>query len=345
MGQGLELQRNGHTVNNVVLANNGNGISHFGYSLQGGAVHSRHLAVHHNGSNYQRDLFNNNTNAALPHVFSGVLQVTDATYSCNSWGMPFGPRGLTNLCANAPTSLPDGGLFGSTATLRQTGLPYWTFAGRVVTGGMGDSANQSDDTGAAALTAITDWHRFDNRFRGWAKAYRIGPDTPNPYDGGVAFYGWPDVAARGPCVGATARCEVFDYSLRGVQPADAGPGSGGASDVYLRNRLATPTSGDQAITHVFGGYQLNQTACAELPGATWNAAAMRCSVTFLENATELIEDGVGNDNGLCESNERCVVTRNHGAYQGHGALLPDSVIGAGGAVSNVTLLRYEFNGR
>lgn len=341
---GLELNRNGHMVNNAVMANNGTFSSSSGYSLEGGSVRSHHLAVHDNGTTYRRDLSITNTNPAVPNVFTGVLQVTDPAASCNSWGMPFGPRGLTNLCANAPTTLPDGGLFGSTATLRGTGLPYWTFAGRIVTGGMGDFANQSDDNGATPLAAITDWHRFENRFRGWGKAYPIGPDIPNPSDAGQ-FYGWPDISSRGACFGADAGCQVFDYSLRGSPPPDAGSGSGGGADVYLRNRLPAPTTGMQVLTHVFGGFQLNQSACAELPGTTWSSASMQCTVTFLENAQELLEDGVGNDNGLCESNERCVVTRNHGAYQGHGALVANGTIGAGGPISNVTLFSYQFNGR
>jgi hypothetical protein len=344
-GNGVELNRDAHTVNNVVMANNGTGVGSCGYSLQGGSVRSHHVAVHDNGTTFRRDLVITNTNPSIPHVFSGILQVSDATASCSAWGVPFAPRGLTNLCANAPTVLSDGGLVGSTASLLQTSLPYWTFSGRVLTGGMGDSANQSDDTGAAALASITDWHRFDNRFRGWGRAQRIGPDTPNPYDGGIAFYGWPSVQSRGACFGTSAVCEVFDYSLRGIQPPDAGPGAGGATDVYLRNKLATPTSGMQAITHVFRGFLLTQANCTDLPGATWNTATMRCSVTFLENAQEVLEDGVGNENGLCESSERCVVTRNFGAYQGHGALLPDSTIGGGGPIQNVMLLRYELNGR
>lgn len=344
-GNGVELTYNSHLLNNVVMANNGTSPSHFGYSLQGGSVRSHHVAIHDNGTTYRRDLTITNTNAALPHVFSGLLQVSDATASCNSWSVPFGPRGLTNLCANAPTTLPDGGLFGSNATLLQTSLPYWTFSSRIRTGAMGDAANQSDDQGAALLTAITDWHRFDNRFRGWGKAGPIGPDTPNPYDGGTAFYGWPSINHRGPCFGAGVRCEVFDYSLRGIEPPDAGPGAGGVVDVYLRNKLPAPVSGAQVLTHVFGGYLINASNCGDVPGATWNAQTMQCSITFLENAQELYEDGVGNDNGLCESNEHCVVTRNFGAYQGHGALLSAGSIGTGGAVQNVTLFRYEFNGR
>jgi hypothetical protein len=342
---GVELSYNSHLLNNVAIANNGTTFSHSGYSLQGGAVRSHHVALHDNGISYLRDLVITNNNPSIPHVFTGLLQVTDAIASCSAWTAPFGPKGLTNLCANAPTTLPDGGLFGSNATLLQTSLPYWTFSSRIRTGTVGDSANQSDDQGAAALSAITDWHRFDNRFRGWGKAGPIGPDTPNPYDGGIAFYGWPSVQHRGPCFGTNAVCEVFDYSLRGIEPPDAGPGAGGSTDIYLRNKLPAPTSGNQVLTHVFGGFLITSSNCADIPGASWNAQTMQCSITFLENAQELFEDGVGNDNGLCESNEHCLVTRNFGAYQGHGPLLPAGVIGTGGVVQNVTLFRPEFNGR
>jgi hypothetical protein len=253
--------------------------------------------------------------------------------------MPYGPKGLTNLCGNAPTVLPDGGLFGSTATLRQTSLPYWSLRGRVR-----DALNQSDDQGAALRTAITDWHRFEHPYRGWGKAYPIGPDTPNPYDGGIAFYGWPSVESRGPCFGATASCEVFDYALRRAAPPDAGPGAGGGTDVYLRNKLPLPTSSSVVLTHTFRGFYVGTLPCADLPGAVLNPATMRCTVTFLENAKEVIEDGVGNDNGLCESNERCVATPNHGAYQGQGALIPAGTLSAG-AITNVSLFTWELNGR
>ncbi len=55
-------------------------------------------------------------------------------------------------------------------------------------------------------------------------------------------------------------------------------------------------------------------------------------------------DGVGNDNGLSESDETCLFTPNIGSYQGHGALVEAGVIGTGGTVENVTLLQYETNG-
>lgn len=43
-------------------------------------------------------------------------------------------------------------------------------------------------------------------------------------------------------------------------------------------------------------------------------------VTFLRNAIEIDGDGVGNDNGICESGESCVWAPNLGADQGSGAI-------------------------
>jgi hypothetical protein len=39
------------------------------------------------------------------------------------------------------------------------------------------------------------------------------------------------------------------------------------------------------------------------------------------HAVELINDRVGDDDGLCESDEACAFAPNLGAYQGQGALL------------------------
>jgi hypothetical protein len=44
-------------------------------------------------------------------------------------------------------------------------------------------------------------------------------------------------------------------------------------------------------------------------------------MTFLINAFEIDSNGIGNDNGLCKSNEHCIYAPNIGAYQGEGALI------------------------
>jgi hypothetical protein len=68
------------------------------------------------------------------------------------------------------------------------------------------------------------------------------------------------------------------------------------------------------------------------------------TTTFLANAVEIIGDGIGNENGLCESNETCLYPPNIGSYQGHGALVPVSGF-RNGTLSEITLQKYELNGR
>jgi hypothetical protein len=82
-----------------------------------------------------------------------------------------------------------------------------------------------------------------------------------------------------------------------------------------------------------------------LSGATFNGTT--CTSTILRNSVELINDGVGNDNGLCEANEDCLLTPNIGAYQGHGNLVSSSTLSGGCAdvtTQGIKLYQYDTNG-
>ena len=57
-----------------------------------------------------------------------------------------------------------------------------------------------------------------------------------------------------------------------------------------------------------------------------------------------MDDGIGNENILCESGETCLFAPNLGSYQGHGNLLSAGAF-TDGALTGITLLRYENNGR
>jgi len=67
-------------------------------------------------------------------------------------------------------------------------------------------------------------------------------------------------------------------------------------------------------------------------------------IVFMRNASELMFDGEGNDNGLCESYEDCLYTPNIGAYQGHGTLEYRETIPAGTTVHHVDVYTYDTNG-
>jgi hypothetical protein len=62
------------------------------------------------------------------------------------------------------------------------------------------------------------------------------------------------------------------------------------------------------------------------------------------SAFEILDDGVGDDDGLCESGEACVYAPNFGAYQGEGALQP-CTFPSGGTIKNVSMVGYPVNGR
>ena len=66
------------------------------------------------------------------------------------------------------------------------------------------------------------------------------------------------------------------------------------------------------------------------------------ATTFLANAVEIMDDGVGNDNALCEGGEDCIDTPNIGSYQGHGELvLTDTFTFQS---QNVNIYAYTING-
>jgi hypothetical protein len=111
-----------------------------------------------------------------------------------------------------------------------------------------------------------------------------------------------------------------------------------AGDNVLRNIAPVPT-GDDTLTHEWGGF--DATTCGYVRGATWSGSA--CTSTFLRDSFELLDDSVGNDNGLCESNETCVHTPNIGYYQGEGDLVSAGAF-TDGAITGVTMLRYQTNG-
>jgi hypothetical protein len=128
------------------------------------------------------------------------------------------------------------------------------------------------------------------------------------------FRGWgkegnafPDSTNTGRCLSGT--CRIWDWSIA-------------SADTSIRDVLTRPTGSD-TLTHI------------------WSDAS---SVTILRHAVEILEDGLGNENGLCESGETCLYTPNIGSYQGHGNLVSAGAF-TDGTITGVTLWEYETNGR
>ena len=68
-----------------------------------------------------------------------------------------------------------------------------------------------------------------------------------------------------------------------------------------------------------------------------------CRATFLRRAREVLNDGIGNDNLLCESNEVCLFAPNKASYQGHGPLVDVSGF-TNGTLTNIKLVEFTTNG-
>ncbi len=133
----------------------------------------------------------------------------------------------------------------------------------------------------------------------------------------------------------------------GVFPSSAQRGSGMINDsmaIYDWSLKNTDT------------YLRNTNLCPSITGYSSNAVSVvltNGTKNTLRNAVERIGDGIGNDDGFCESNEDCIYTPNIGAYQGHGNLIRANIDSpttnkcediTTGTVQNVKLWKYETNG-
>ncbi len=180
-----------------------------------------------------------------------------------------------------------------------------------------DALNNDDVAGLAEFSSITDWINFVNEARVWGR------------DGSL----FPNADHRGPCA-IGENCRIWDWSLT-------------AGDDIARGVLAKHLAGNAAdtLTHTWAVAAPNgQADCsAAVPGSIYNAG--QCRSTFLRNAVELLADAIGNEDGLCNSQETCLYTPNIGAYQGHGALVSAGDFSNGDTLSNIKLLQYTYNGR
>ena len=128
---------------------------------------------------------------------------------------------------------------------------------------------------------------------------------------GSAF---PSADHRGRCTGT---CRIWDARLR-------------SDDTHLLNAFGAFQSGGPCPSSVSG------------PMANVIIDQQPTPNTFLAHAIEIVLDGVGDDDGLCESGEACVYAPNLGAYQGEGDPLPCTFVD--GTISSVILYGYPTNG-
>jgi hypothetical protein len=160
-------------------------------------------------------------------------------------------------------------------------------------------------TTTGSLFTTQQYLSFSNPFRIWQENTALG-------------------AANGFC--QTGPCDIYDYALK-------------SADTALRNLT---------VSEITGGTFTPDVACpASVDGNKSQSITLLSSstVTYLQNAYEIQGDGIGNDNGLCESNETCAFAPNYGAFQGHSDPNPNlSCVfnSVAGIVSNVKMLGVSY---
>lgn len=173
-----------------------------------------------------------------------------------------------------------------------------------------DPINSNNNLGLSAFSSLLDWNNFSNAFREWG---RDGADFPSSGNIGKCTAG---------------NCRIWDYRLK----ADA--------NNYAYNST-------ESVTVKNGNFVPGATCPSAVNGnkVTTYTNSIPVTYTFLTNAMEIIGDGVGNDNGLCETGENCIYTPNFGAYQGEGDYQSQGTCTfQNGTVSNVKMYAYPTLG-
>ncbi|MBK7890731.1 MAG: hypothetical protein IPJ84_07760 [Bdellovibrionales bacterium] len=191
-----------------------------------------------------------------------------------------------------------------------------SFAASIVGKVSSDIQNASDTAGTATYPTVFNVGTFDflgftSWFRSWGKE-------------GASF---PNSNHRGRFSNTSVAGRIWDS-----RPL--------TTDTHIFNRTHTPTTANTAIT-------ANAACPTQLRGDVYLTDQQ--SRKYLKNAIEFIGDSLGNENGLCESNEVCVYTPNFGGYQGEGALFSNSCTfsdngDATNNVTGVTMYFYPTNG-
>ena len=125
------------------------------------------------------------------------------------------------------------------------------------------------------------------------------------FSGALAF---PDVGNQGSCDATNTTCAIYDWRLK-------------SADTVALGVMLPLANGDTV---------------------TWKTGSIPAA-SILDHAVELTGDGVGDDDGYCESNEDCLYTPNIGAYQGEGTLTLIRNL-TGTTITNVNLYQYTTNG-
>jgi len=349
------------TLRNSFIANN----THYGLDVRAGYNHFHNLIVRQNGG-WGIQFYLSNYNK-----ITGTL-VSEANTSGNCYQSGGTNPGLVHsTCSSTGANGSSTYNAGDTSTaVFRTGYSNLSssFVGAIPAPGDDTNAGDGDvgeGTGISAYSNTLDFYNFDSIFRSWGKV----SGSSNPLN----------TTNVGTCNG-TDSCRIWDWTLSQNDTLLLNR-SGNGSNINNGASLSTNgsystgdsafTAGDDCPVQVLGDQYLESQPFAydaTAPAAFMNNAfqsagsssactsGTSCVHRFLKNATEIIADSVGDDDGLCEDNEDCRFDPNMGVYQGHAASNdpnPEINVPAkqctwsanGGLMSGIKIYGYPKNGR
>lgn len=201
----------------------------------------------------------------------------------------------------------------------------------------GDANNPSDTAGTATYSDALDWLSFIHESRVW----------------GIDGSAFPNGDHTGPCV--TGTCRIWDWRLASASTVIRNTsGNGTSANGAFTNNAACPTevNGNRSVDSA--AYAYDAAFAPGLNGVEVLAdgkgdddgvceAGEDCVQRFLRSAIEMVDSGTGDHDGLCEAGETCLYAPNFGAYQGHGAL-QSCVFSASGGLTGITMMGRATNG-
>ena len=174
-----------------------------------------------------------------------------------------------------------------------------------------DLQNTSETSGTASYDSELDWFNFENIYRSWGKS--------------GAF---PAAASQGACAAGT--CQIWDFRMK-------------SDDVTTLYNHAYFNYTGNAIPYAAKYTFSNAAACpTALDGTTQTFVDRNTDTanTYLVHAAEIMFDGIGDEDGLCESSETCIYAAHAGSYFGSGVYTDKTCTFTDGTISGVTMYAY-----
>ena len=165
----------------------------------------------------------------------------------------------------------------------------------------------------------------DSNFTGYNSSTGIDYSTITNFTKFDSFFtGWLDAANFACETGDT--CFLYSSKIK-------------STDSVILNKSGNLSSTNAAFP------TLSTDLCpAEVHGNITATDQLSTPNTYLLNAMEIIGDEIGDDNGLCETNETCIYAPNIGAYQGSGDYSTKTCVFQNGIVTGVQMYAYPVNG-